>query len=96
MISNTVAFIILVGLLFLLPIISYFFNILLLSQIYEMVISTLLLFFLLYIFGFIFRPDNRLLLATILTPAYLIWYFLTYMTTNFLNKDNMGVIRQTN
>jgi len=84
MVSETVYFLILMVELALLTIIGILFNILLPNQLYEMVISTVLLLILLFAF-------NRM--SALIPLLYLNWYFFTKLLSNVMNKDSAGVIR---
>lgn len=91
MLGASILLIIIGFLLVLYAFISYIFSLLLPYQIYEMIISTILMIFLLYIYSYIF--ELSMTPNIIIALLYLNWYYFTKLISNTVNKDDTGVIR---
>lgn len=87
MLGASILLIIIGFLLVLYAFISYIFSLLLPYQIYEMIISTILIIILLGIF------ESSMTTNIIIALLYLNWYYFTKLISNTVNKDDTGVIR---
>lgn len=91
MLGASILLIIIGFLLVLYAFISWIFSLLLPYQIYEMIISTVLIIILLGIYSYIF--ESSMTTNIIIALLYLNWYYFTKLISNTVNKDDTGVIR---
>lgn len=91
MLGSSILLIIIGFLLVLYTSISWIFSLLLPYQIYEMIISTILIIVLLCIYSYIF--ELSMTPNIIIGLLYLNWYYFTKLISNTVNKDDTGVIR---
>lgn len=93
MLGSTILFIIIITQLTIYTLLTYFFSLFVPYQIYEMVISTILIMAVTWIYGHIMGVSDKVYLMMVIGLMYLIWYFFTTLLTNTVNKDDTGIIR---
>jgi hypothetical protein len=95
MLSTAAIFIALVIILVIINLAGAFFNLFEPFQLFYMDVSTILLLLVVWLFHRLTESDEGMYYATLIGLFYLVWYILTYVMSNYLNRDGMGVVRMS-